>query len=132
MTTSKAIRIIETSSAKNWLREDGIIQSIDYSEHSTPEQAWENLSAMEELSSGRKKPVLVDITRVRSIDIKARKLYASEKAAKVLSAVALLINSPLNRVIANFFLGINKPPYPIKIFTSEKDATTWLTSFIEK
>jgi hypothetical protein len=41
-------------------------------------------------------------------------------------AFAILIDSSVSRVVGNFFLGINKPAVPTKLFTNEKEAVKWL------
>jgi hypothetical protein len=42
------------------------------------------------------------------------------------SAFAIIIQSPLSRVIGNFFMGLNKPRVPARLFKSEKEAVKWL------
>jgi hypothetical protein len=46
------------------------------------------------------------------------------------SAAALLIGSPLTRAIGNFFMGLNKPLIPTRLFTSETEALAWLKGFV--
>ncbi len=41
----------------------------------------------------------------------------------------LLIGSPVSRVIGNFFMGLNKPIYPTKLFTDPQKAIRWLQTF---
>jgi len=40
--------------------------------------------------------------------------------------VALLIASPLSRVLGNFYLRINRPETPTRLFSSEEEAGAWL------
>ena len=44
-------------------------------------------------------------------------------------AVALVIDSPLSRVLGNFFLGFNRPETPARLFTSVDEARAWLNTF---
>lgn len=45
------------------------------------------------------------------------------------SPLPLLLQSPaLTRAIDNFFMGLNKPLFPTRLFTSEEEALTWLKS----
>ena len=60
----------------------------------------------------------------------ARVYFAGPQTAEVESAAALLIHSPLGRAVGNFFLGLNKPLFPTRLFTSESDALAWLSSFV--
>jgi hypothetical protein len=38
----------------------------------------------------------------------------------------MLIDSPLGVVIGNFFLKVNRPPYPLRLFRNEREAEQWL------
>ncbi len=91
------------------------------------EDAQEALEAIANLSQDDARPVLVDIRNVRSIDREARDCYSKSTARR---AVALLVASPVTKVIANFFLGLNRAVVPVKVFNHESAAIHWLTSFL--
>jgi hypothetical protein len=44
----------------------------------------------------------------------------------MVSAIALLAASPATQVIANFFLGLDRPDVPTEMFTDEAQARAWL------
>lgn len=75
-----------------------------------------------ELAGDKLHLLLIDMRGLNSITQEARHVYNDGPA----SAVALLIGSPVSRVIGSFFLGLNKPDYPLKLFTSEDKAIEWL------
>jgi hypothetical protein len=95
----------------------------------TREDAIENLAAHRQLGGGRARPLLVDLRRVRTIERGARECYV-EAAPRQAVAVAVLVGSPLSRVIGNFFVGFNRPPVPTRLFTSEDEALLWLRGFV--
>jgi hypothetical protein len=68
-------------------------------------------------------PMLVDMATTASVSRGARAVFGRPCQA---SRIALLGSSPVDRVIANFFLGISKVPCPTKFFTAESDALEWL------
>jgi hypothetical protein len=68
-------------------------------------------------------PMLVDMATTADVSRGARAVFGRPCQA---SRIALLGSSPVDRVLANFFLGINAVPCPTKFFTSERDALTWL------
>jgi len=72
--------------------------------------------------------LLVDLTHIQSMSKEARDFYAGENTAAYAKAVALIIKSPISTVIGNFFLGINKPAFPTKLFSNETEAIEWLQS----
>ncbi len=79
-----------------------------------------------ELSGGYPRPALVDIRQMRSITRDARTYFAGEENARAISRCALLVGSPISVLIGNFFMGLNKPKMPTRLFTSEDDALAWL------
>lgn len=90
------------------------------------DDARENVRTAIEISGGAKVPHLIDMRLIRNQTREARAYYAGPETAEAISAVALLIGSPLSRAIANFFLGLNKPMMPTRLFTSEEEAIDWL------
>lgn len=94
------------------------------------EDAREAMRLVSELGQGKPRPILVDMTEIMAMDREARVYFASEDTAKLESAAALLIRSPLTRAIGNFFMGLNKPFIPTRLFTSEDEALAWLKGFV--
>ncbi len=78
---------------------------------------------------GRPVPVLVDMRDVRSQSREARQYFGGPEAEKATSAVALLIGSPVSKVLANFFLRVSSQRIPTQLFTSEAEAIAWLHGF---
>ncbi|MCK4760932.1 MAG: hypothetical protein KAW12_01945 [Candidatus Aminicenantes bacterium] len=124
--------VIETKGAKLWL-EDGIFHSET---HPNAEMdlglAREHLKIHAKLTGGKKTPVLTDIRTIKSIDRDARRHLSGEEAEKIHTVLALLVTSPVSKVIGNFFMAINKPRFPSRMFNSEEKATAWLKSFLEQ
>lgn len=90
------------------------------------EDARANLDATARLVAGRRAPALIDLRPVRSQTAEARALFAGPDAARVSAAVALLVGSPLSRVLGNFYLRFNRPETPTRLFGSEEEAARWL------
>jgi hypothetical protein len=83
-------------------------------------------AAMEQVNvlCGRSRhPMLVDMATTSDVSRGARGVFGRPCQA---SRIALLGASPVDRVLANFFLGLHKLPCPTKFFTSEADALSWL------
>jgi hypothetical protein len=94
-------------------------------------QAHAEIDAVASLGQGSQLPAVVDMSGVRSVDRPARALYSGEKAKNTYLAVALVTNSPVSRVLGNFFLGLNKPSMPVRLFDREVDAVTWLRGLFD-
>jgi stage II sporulation SpoAA-like protein len=75
------------------------------------------------LSGESRHPMLVDMATTADVSRAARAVFARPCQA---SRIALLGSSPVDRVFANFFLGMSKVPCPTKFFTVEREALAWL------
>lgn len=69
-------------------------------------------------------PLLMDVRQLAGITRDAREQFAD--AASAASAIALLIESSVSSMIANFFLGMPPPHVPMRLFQSEAEAVVWL------
>ena len=126
-------KLVETQTAKIWLDEDGILyMEVLPKVVLTLSAVVENTDVVQRLAQGKRKPVFIDITRLAGITPDARNFSAGEGVNDVLTALAILIGSPLARAIGNLWLGINKPIFPSRLFTSKEDAIEWLRGFLKE
>lgn len=79
-----------------------------------------------ELSEGNKFSVLLDATHNFLISSEARIKLSSAEYTKDRVATALVTKSLANKLIGNFFIKINKPASPTKLFAEELPALLWL------
>ena len=123
----------ETSTQKlYWDSENEIVWGEVCADLKTEEQARENVDAQERIRDSLNKAktrVLVDMTRVTEISKEARDYFANERTASIQRATALLTDSPVSRVIGNFFMGLNKPISPTRLFRDPQKAIQWLHTF---
>lgn len=106
------------------LRSDGVIHLVW--EPRIILEAADALAAMasvNEVANGLEYPMLVDMATTEAVSRQARGVFSIPCAA---SRIALLGSSPVDRVIANFFLGVHIPPCPTRFFTSRSVAMSWL------
>lgn len=82
--------------------------------------------AFERLGVVTPTPLLADIRKLRGVSLGVRTHMSSERAGRYLSRVALLADSPLTRTIGNFFMRLNRPPFPVRIFNGVDEALRWL------
>lgn len=75
------------------------------------------------LAEGESFPVLMDITGVISFSKEARDVYLSLQTG---APDALLGRSPVDRVVAHYFLGPGYPGQQTAYFTDETEAVAWL------
>jgi hypothetical protein len=112
-----------------WLRRDGIVQLV-WAPRTTVlfEDATAALEAMAQLTGGRRSPLLVDMHDTGPLDRPTRAELT--RRSDLQSAVALIVGTPLTRMMANFFLSVNKPIFPTRLFDDEASAVAWLEGFV--
>lgn len=78
-----------------------------------------------------KKPLLIDITKVKKISREARLYLSSAESNEGLTAAAIIAPNGFAKALANFFIRVNliNPMIPTKMFTSEKEALKWLEQY---
>ena len=86
--------------------------------------AEEAVAAVDLIAGTQQLPLLVDMRRLKTLDREARSRFSE---ADSVTYLALLVDSPLSRVLANFFLAVSRPAVPTRLFTSEASAVAWLT-----
>jgi hypothetical protein len=81
------------------------------------------------LSEGKRFCVLLDTSKgYFNITPEANKLLASKEYAELRMATAIVARSLATRIAGNFFIRVNRPPTPTRLFSTEEDAVKWLKS----
>jgi hypothetical protein len=125
---------LNLSSYWTWMGDDGIVRTkVKPMAEVTLKEALENSKAVNSFIEKTKKkyPLLIDSRNIKSITKEARDHFAVQNRKTSINCFAVLIDSPLSRIIGNFFMGLNKPGVPAKLFTNEKDALEWLQQYLE-
>lgn len=78
-----------------------------------------------EFKEGMSYPTLFDIRNIASTSKEARDYMANE-GNELVTASALLVNSPVTKMIGNFFISVSKPKNPTRIFTEKEKSLEWL------
>lgn len=126
----KAPNKIETQTALIHIQND--ILFLIYKEKADIgiEEITENLEARKKLQEHKKMLTLVDVREVWNYSDDARKIVSGDEFKKITLAMALVVGYSLPvKIVANFFMKINKPNYPTKLFKSEEKALEWLENF---
>jgi hypothetical protein len=91
--------------------------------------AIENTISVQSFYSTKKFPILVDSSNVAYISREARSHFSAKNRETSINSMAIIVNSPISRVIGNFFMGLNKPLIPAKLFENEESAVKWLNQY---
>jgi hypothetical protein len=77
-----------------------------------------------------KRPIVVNITNIKTVSKESRNIYTSEEMGNIISAAALIVGNPVSRIIGNFYMGISKTRMQVRMFTSTHEAITWLRNYL--
>ena len=106
---------------------DGIARTkVKENAEVTLEDAQANSVLVNSFYVDEKFPILIDSRGIKSISREARSFFTTNGRATNTMAFAILIDSAVSKVVGNFFLGINKPAVPTKLFMDEELAIQWL------
>jgi hypothetical protein len=85
--------------------------------------AREAMAMVDDLNGDQQRPLLVDMTGTATLTREARVAFTDKCSASI---IALVGRSAVDRVIANFALGVSAPVAPTRFFTSDSAAVAWL------
>jgi hypothetical protein len=123
--------VLRTKTAELWIEDDILQCKILPNAEITIDDGKKIMEISMRLSNGKKIPVLADMGSIKSMSRESRVYLSGEEAKKTATALALVTKTPIGKIIGNFLLGLNRPSYPIKMFTSPLEAKQWLKDFIE-
>ena len=121
--------VITHPKLRMWLRPDGIVQVVLAPRAVIVlEDAIAATEAVTQLMGGRRSPMLVDLHDASRQDRAALREFA--RRGDVVSAIALIVGTPLSRMMGNLFVSMSKPLFPTRLFDNEASALAWLQPFV--
>jgi hypothetical protein len=88
------------------------------------------MDAYEQILEKKRYPLLHIAGDYMQVTEEARNYGASEEGLRFSAAEAFVINSLAHKLLANFYMKINKPSVPTKFFSKKEDAEEWLKKFL--
>lgn len=89
------------------------------------------VAARLEFTEGKDLPAVIFNQGVVSMDKAARDFLASPDGTKGIKAAAMMLDSAFSSFLGNFYLSVNKPPMPVRIFTNTNAALKWIQKFVD-
>lgn len=87
------------------------------------------VAARLKFTEGKTVPAVIFNQGVISMDKAARDFLASPDGTKGIKAAAMMLDSAFSSFLGNFYLSVNKPPMPVRIFTNTNAAIKWLEKY---
>jgi hypothetical protein len=109
--------------------EDGILHfSYKFIDNMDLEVARVCVQDRLEFTEYKSYPCLVDAIMLKSSTKEARD-YLANQGNEGITANAILVQSTAFKMMANFYIMVNKPKNPTRIFTDKESALEWLRQF---
>jgi hypothetical protein len=124
----------KTSQGEAWMDEEGILyQAYTKGAELKLEDSLGELEIYRTFfCKQEKRPIVVDIRKVKTVSKESRDIYSSKDIGAIISAAALLVSNPVSKILGNFYMGINKTKMPVKMFTRTNEAKKWLRDFLPR
>ncbi len=121
----------ETTAFWTWMGKDGICRTKTKPlAVITLKEAMENSVAVSSFYKDKKFPLLIDARNIKYMEREARQHFSTNGRETKINCFAVMVKSPLSRLIGNFFMGLNKPAIPARLFDDENEAVKWLKQYI--
>jgi len=119
---------VKNNFAKFYLKDDVLYFVYNQDVHLNIDAAKQIVQDRLDLQNSTSFPVLCDIRGLKGADKDARDYLANEGSAYT-KAVGLIIGSPALKIMTNFYLMVNRPTVPTKVFKNEADALIFLDEY---
>jgi hypothetical protein len=110
-------------------RHDKIIHLHYLTDDMTLENSKEILKFTRSHSPWKLSPILLTGGDFMSQEKESREFNGSDEVIQYCSAIAFISDSLAKKILANFFISINKDKVPMKFFKTEEEAFKWLSQF---
>ena len=122
-------KVLDTPYVYYELRGDLLVVTYKKDLKVNPEMAKDIIKERHEFTNNRPVVLLVYNQGVVRMDKKAREFLSSGDGVKGIIAAGIVVGSPFTSFMANFFVSVNKPKMPVRVFSNSEDALTWLQKF---
>lgn len=113
-----------------WLMDNSVVKvHINEGTHIRLREAEKLMQTISGLSKYTSRPIVVDLTQIASIETSAKLYFISKRTDNHNLCMAMVIVSPIGKMVANFSLLFQHPGCPTRYFNSETAALRWSQRF---
>ena len=118
---------------RTWMGKDGIVRTVvKEGSEIVLKDAKLNSEVVNSFPDPGPYPIIVDTRLIRSITKEARDYLSIRGRSSKVNVIAIIRKNALSNMIANFFIGLNKPAVPVRLFNSETEALKWCQKYVYK
>lgn len=120
---------VDLSHSELFLRKDGVVQMNAKEHYFTLKDIKEIIDVQGKITNGKRLALLVVVSEFANLDSEAREIMATKESTQYSIVEAYVIHSLSQKLLANFYMKVNKPNVPTKFFTNIDSAEEWLKSY---
>ena len=109
--------------------DDGILVSLSKNPKRTVENIKANVELVKRITNNKPVPLLIYLSNSPVPDRETRK-YSTEQLPLIYSAMAMVSKPGLSKFIMNILFALKPPPIPMKSFTVDREARTWVRQYL--
>ena len=125
----KPEQLIKGEIADYWLSPEGILYSYSKSIRRTVQNIRDNVALVKQITGNKKVPLLIYLSNSPVPDKETRK-FSTEQLPQVYSAMAMVSEAWLSKLIMNVLFKLKPAPIPMKSFSNDEEARDWLKQFL--
>ncbi len=122
-------QVFDNMLVKVTFRADGVMHIHYLTEDLNLEKSKEVLDFTRTHSPWQLAPLLISGGDFMSDNKESKSFNSSPEVLQYCSAIAFLSDSIAKKLLANFFITLNKGKIPMRFFSTEADALKWLSAF---
>lgn len=109
--------------------DEGILVSLSKNPKRTVENIRANVELVKRITNNKPVPLLIYLSNSPVPDRDTRK-YSTEQLPVIYSAMAMVSKPGLSKFIMNILFALKPPPIPMKSFTDDKEARSWVKQYL--
>jgi len=121
--------VFEGEIATYWFEDDGILVSLSKSTVRTVERIANNVALVQRITNNTRVPLLIYLGRSPVPD-RATRAFSPQQHPVAYSAMAMVSEPGLSRLIMNLLFRFQQSPIPMKSFTDDTAARAWLRQYL--
>ena len=123
--------LVDNEAVRIWKKDGIVFAEYKPNLYIDMEVAKLTVKSRKQVTNGINFPVLIDIRNLKRVEEDARKYLASDEAAENVKAGAIIKDGLIVNLLANWYLSVDKPPFPTRMFgpTQIKGAMRWLALY---
>lgn len=121
---------VESNYASTWL-ENGVVYQVIKPNFKTCDILMAKQLVEDRImaSKGTVCSVIVILSNILDIDKETRQYYATGEPYRNITAIAMIMDNYVVRLLGDLVYFLNKPPVPITFFKDKKKALKWLEEY---